>query len=210
VLLQEVHHRVKNNLQVISSLINMQVQPMAEGSSRSALEECTTRVEAIALIHEKLYQSRDYAQIPFAEYARGLATNIFRSTGVSSARITLGLEIEDISLPVDQAIPCGLILNELITNALKHAFPEDRTGTVRVELRKPHACEMLLAVFDDGVGMAPGLSFNGSSTLGMELVSTLVNQLEGRLEIDRGHGTAFRITFPLEDISAMNGPSAVA
>jgi len=118
VLLQEVHHRVKNNLQVISSLMNMQVRRTDDASSRSALAECQNRVLAIALIHEKLYQSRNYARVPFSDYARSLADNIFHATGVSPGNTKLSVEFESLSLAVDKAIPCGLILNELITNAL--------------------------------------------------------------------------------------------
>ena len=130
VLLQEIHHRVKNNLQVISSLINMQVRvARPTTASRDALEECQTRVQAIALIHEKLYQSKDFARVPFAEYARALAGNVFtvdrRRPGGASGSSSPS---HDVALAVDRAIPCGLILNELITNALKHAFPERAVG----------------------------------------------------------------------------------
>ena len=135
VLLQEVHHRVKNNLQVISSLINLQMRKLERGASRDSLEECQTRVQAIALIHEKLYQSRDYARVPFADYARTLVSIVFHATGISPGDIDLEMAIEDVAVPVDRAIPCGLLLNELITNALKHAFVDGRRGKVRVELR---------------------------------------------------------------------------
>ena len=202
VLLQEVHHRVKNNLQVISSLINMQIRKLQPGTDRAGLEECKTRVEAIALIHEKLYQSKDYARVPFSDYAASLARHIFYATGVSSANIRLAVDMENIALPVDQAIPCGLILNELITNALKHAFPGDRDGAVRVELRKTSPCDMLLAVSDDGVGLERELDPGTSSTLGMQLVTTLVEQLDGQLRVVRGNGTSFQISFPFEDGTA--------
>src|SRR4030095_16590836 len=134
VLLQEVHHRVKNNLQVIASLINMQVRALGGGAGRDALVECGTRVEAMALIHEKLYQSQDYSRVAFSEYARALAASVFQAPGLAPHGIALALAIEDLSLSVDRAIPCGLVLNELITNALRHAFPGERTGTIRVEL----------------------------------------------------------------------------
>jgi PAS domain S-box-containing protein len=198
VLLQEIHHRVKNNLQVISSLINMQVRQLDHNSSRDALEECQTRVQAIALIHEKLYQSKDYSRVPFSEYARSLATSVFNATGVSPAAVSLRLSMEDLSLGVDKAIPCGLILNELITNALKHAFPPPRSGTVVVELRRAGERDVIFAVTDDGVGIKEELDLRNTTSLGMSLIHTLVEQLEGEIEIVRSPGTMFRVRFPME------------
>jgi len=198
VLLQEIHHRVKNNLQVISSLINMQVRQLEDSPSRGALEECQTRVQAIALIHEKLYQSQDYSRVPFSDYARSLVGNVFSATGVSPNTIALKLAMEDLSLGVDKAIPCGLILNELITNALKHAFPKSRLGTLRVELRRDGEHGVLLAVSDDGVGMPDKFDLKDSPSLGLSLVYTLVEQLEGQVEIIREAGTTFRVCFPME------------
>jgi len=206
VLLQEIHHRVKNNLQVISSLINMQVRRVADQQSRVALEECQTRVGAIALIHEKLYRSRDYARVPFDEYARSLAATIFQVTGVSADRVRLQVDMEPIALPVEQAIPCGLILNELVTNALKHAFPNGRSGVLHLELRRPDAHHVELAVSDDGKGAPAELSPARSSTLGMQIISTLVEQLEGELEIVRGRGTSFRVRFPLPGPALARAP----
>lgn len=199
VLLQEVHHRVKNNLQVISSLINMQIRKLVDRASRSGLEECRARVEAIALIHEKLYQSRDYARVPFSDYARSLAGNIFHASGVSPANITLGLDVEPTMLPVDKAIPCGLILNELITNALKHAFPGGRNGSIHVELRQAPGGAVMLVVSDDGIGLAHDVDPRSSTTLGMQLVSTLVEQLDGEIEVVRRDGMAFHVTFPVDN-----------
>jgi PAS domain S-box-containing protein len=197
VLLQEIHHRVKNNLQVISSLINMQARQLEDDSSRDALAECQTRVQAIALIHEKLYQSKDYSRVHFSEYAKSLASNIFSATGLSPQSVSLRLNIEDVALGVDKAIPCGLILNELITNALKHAFPPPMLGTVNVELHKPGAHVVSISVSDDGVGMSDKPEKKASPSLGLSLVHTLVEQLEGEIEIVRDRGTTFRITFPL-------------
>jgi PAS domain S-box-containing protein len=196
VLLQEIHHRVKNNLQVISSLINMQVRQLADDSSRDALEECQTRVQAIALIHEQLYQSQDYSRVPFSAYARSLAANIFAATGISPTAVSLQLDMEDMALGVDKAIPCGLILNELITNALKHAFPRPRQGQVRVQLRKD-GNSAALSVGDNGVGMPEQFNLKDSSSLGLSLVYTLVEQLDGQVRIIRGSGTTFLVTFPM-------------
>jgi PAS domain S-box-containing protein len=197
VLLQEIHHRVKNNLQVISSLINMQARQLEDGSSRDALAECQTRVLAIALIHEKLYQSKDYSRVRFSEYAKSLASNIFSATGTSPDAVSLRLETEDVSLGVDKAIPCGLILNELITNALKHGFPAAMMGTVTVDLRKCGENAISISVSDNGIGMPEKIEFKDSPSLGLSLVHTLVEQLEGQLEILHGGGTTFRVTFPM-------------
>jgi two-component sensor histidine kinase len=197
VLLQEVHHRVKNNLQVVSSLINMQVRKLRDVSARSALEECQSRVLSIALIHQKLYQSKDYGSVSFSDYARSLAANIFHATGISPGHVALCLEIETLALSVDKAIPCGLILNELITNALKHGFPNDRRGEIRIQLRKTGG-DLELLVADDGVGIDPGFDPARSDSLGMQLVQTLVEQLDGELDIFREAGTTFRVRFPIE------------
>jgi two-component sensor histidine kinase len=197
VLLQEVHHRVKNNLQVISSLISMQVRKLEEGVSRDALAECQTRVQAIALIHEKLYQSKDYAHVPFSEYARSLAGNVFHASDLPNTGISLDLAIDDVALPVDEAIPCGLVLNELITNALKHAFKGRRTGTIRVELTKIADGRLRLAVKDDGVGLPRGFDVKTSESLGLQLVCTLSEQLEAELDVNGKVGAAFQLTFPM-------------
>jgi PAS domain S-box-containing protein len=198
VLLQEVHHRVKNNLQVISSLINMQVRQLQSDAALEALTECKSRVEAIALIHEKLYQTTDYANVPFGEYAKDLVTSVFRTSRSATASVALVLDIgDDIALPVSRAIPCGLILNELITNAMKHAFPVGRQGSIRVELRRDRG-DLLLAVSDDGVGMPAELDIRTSKSLGMHLVMMLVRQLKGQISIGREGGTAFRVSCAID------------
>jgi PAS domain S-box-containing protein len=194
-LLQEIHHRVKNNLQVISSLINMQVRTLHDGSTRAALQQCRSRVETMAQIHEMLYQSKDYSSVPFEKYAKELANRVLSASGLSPDEVTIHFDMQDISLAVDQAIPCALILNELISNTLKHAFPTG-AGTIRIELRRVADNLIFLCVSDDGVGIPPGFDPARSSSLGMQLVVTLAEQLDGWLEIDRAPGAAFRITFP--------------
>ncbi|WP_394836016.1 PAS domain S-box protein [Pendulispora rubella] len=198
VLIQEIHHRVKNNLQVISSIINMQVRKLDVGANRDALEECQTRVQAIALIHEKLYQSKDYSRVPFSEYARSLATNVFRATGGAFASVTLELAIEDLALAVDRAIPCGLVLNELITNALKHGFRDGRQGTIRVELAKLDMGRLRLAVKDNGIGLPLDLDIRKSDSLGLQLICTLSEQLDAELEVNGAGGASFQLTFAAE------------
>jgi two-component sensor histidine kinase len=195
ILLQEVHHRVKNNLQVISSLLNLQLRPMKDHAAREALRACQARVHAISLIHAMLYQSRDYANVPFSEYARVLAGNIFDTLGTDPSRVSLERAIDDVALPVDQAVPCGLILNELITNGLKHAFPEGRRGTILVELGKAGPGRLQLSVRDDGVGMPVGFDIRQTQSLGMHLICALAEQLGGELEMSGDTGTFFKITF---------------
>lgn len=195
ILLQEVHHRVKNNLQVISSLISLQLRPIQDLVSREALQACQARVQAISLIHAMLYQSKDYANVPFSEYASKLAGNIFNTVGTAPGHITLDLAINDIALPVDKAIPCGLILNELMTNALKHGFPDGLRGTIRVELGKVSQGQLQLSVQDDGVGMPTGFDIRQTQSLGMHLVSALAEQLGAELEMSGDQGTSFKFTF---------------
>ena len=196
VLLQEVHHRVKNNLQVISSLINMQVRKLKRaGAEAHALTECQTRVQAIAMIHEQLYQSKDYSRVPFSNYVRSLASSVFDALGVSPSTVTLDLEIDDVAIAVDRAIPCGLVLNELITNALKHAFPEGRRGTVSVRLTRLEGRRLRLSVLDDGVGLPNDHDPLRASSLGLQLVRTLAEQLEATLEVTPRPGTGFSLSF---------------
>jgi PAS domain S-box-containing protein len=206
VLLQEVHHRVKNNLQVISSLINMQLRQLRSDAGREALEECRGRVSTIALIHEKLYQSGDYARITMSDYIRSLAADVFTAFTEAPGRIALRVNVEAVDLTVDRAIPCGLILNELLTNAFKHAFPGERPGVVSVALGRAADHRLRLVVADDGVGMPADPAVGRRASLGMHLVSTLVEQLDGRLEVTRHDGTTFRIEFP--DADAPRAPAA--
>ncbi len=195
VLLQEIHHRVKNNLQVISSMINMQVRRIPDGASRNALKECQTRVHAIALIHEKLYQSDDFSLVPFADYARSLSKSVFEASHLMGGQISLDLAFQDVALTVDKAIPTGLILNELITNALKHAFPEGRRGVLRVGLSRTADGYVTLFVGDDGIGLRAGFDLREAKSLGLQIVSTLAEQLQAILEVNGEAGTSFRMTF---------------
>jgi two-component sensor histidine kinase len=176
----------------------MQMRQVHEDNTRGVLEESRRRVEAIALIHEKLYQSVDYSKVQFSEYVSTLAANVFHAAGRSPANIKLKLLVEPVSLAVDKAIPCGLVLNELISNTLKHGFPDHRKGTVKVELRKLEQGKVLLLVADDGVGIPADFDLENSGSLGMQLVTTLVEQVRGELEVVRTPGTTFRIRVPVE------------
>jgi PAS domain S-box-containing protein len=195
VLLQEIHHRVKNNLQVISSLISMQIRKLDPGTSRDALEECQTRVLAIALIHEKLYQSKDYAEVHFADYARSLAAGVFHALGVSRSDVTLDLVIDEVPLGIDRAIPCGLVVNELMTNALKHAFRGGRKGTIRVALAQLEDGRIRLGVTDDGGGLPEGFDVRKVRSMGLQLVCTLAEQLDAELSVTSDNGASFQLTF---------------
>ena len=194
-LLQELHHRVKNNVQVISSLLNLQAGYIEDQALREVLRESQNRVRSMALVHEKLYRSDDLAHIDLAEYIRNLATFLFRSYTAAAGRIGLDIRVEDVFLGIDAAVPCGLILNELISNALKHAFPGNRTGQIRVELRVRESQQISLIVGDTGIGFPQDFDFENATSLGMQLVQTLVMQLSGTLEIDGTAGSEFRITF---------------
>tara|TARA_R110002096_G_scaffold77896_12_gene183530 strand:- start:30113 stop:32779 length:2667 start_codon:yes stop_codon:yes gene_type:complete len=198
VLLQEVHHRVKNNLQIISSLMNLQIRQVEKGPALEALQDCRGRIEAIAVVHERLYQSDDYAKVPFSDYAESFVTAIFRATGVGG-RIQANMEVERIDLPVDTAITVGLIINELVTNAIKHAFPDGREGVIAVKLAPHGVGQIRLIVRDTGVGLAKVDSDGSEQSMGMMLVETLVEQLEGELTISTDGGTRFSIVFKAVD-----------
>lgn len=197
VLLQEIHHRVKNNLQVISSLINMQIRKLDVSASRDVLKECKTRIEVISLIHQKLYQSTNFANVQFADYARSLASNVLHASDASQ-RITLEFAFEDIALPVDKAIPCGLILNELLTNVVKHAYPGQGRGTVRMTLRRLPENRLRLEVSDRGKGMSNPNPVGAHESIGLPLISTLAEQLRGERQIVVNEGTCVRVDFPYD------------
>jgi PAS domain S-box-containing protein len=197
VLLQEIHHRVKNNLQVVSSLIHLQMRKLDAGDNREALGECRSRIQAIALIHEKLYQSSDYARVRFNEYAESLAIGLLSASRTEPGEIRLDLAVEDIALALDQAIPCGLVLNELISNAIKHGFKDGRGGTIRIEFSRAPEDLVSLSVSNDGIDLPSDFEPNESPTLGLHLVLALASQLDARFDMPRGRGSTFRLTFPL-------------
>jgi PAS domain S-box-containing protein len=194
VLLREVHHRVKNNLQVICSLLKMQSAYIKDKQALEIFKETQNRVRSIALVHERLYRTNDMARIDFAEYVRGLATQLFRSCGVSTDAVALTLELESAQLNVETAIPCGLILNELLTNALVHAFPGGK-GQIRIEFRLCEDNKFTLSVRDNGIGFSPGATAAGAERLGWSLIRALAGQLDATLDITNEGGTEIRITF---------------
>ncbi|MCT7949572.1 PAS domain S-box protein [Ancylothrix sp. C2] len=195
VLLKEIHHRVKNNLQVISSLLKLQSRYTQDRTTLDMLRESQNRVKSMALIHEKLYQSTNLASIDFAEYLGNLTSNLLYSYTVDVNAVKLEIKAENASLNIDTAIPCGLLMNELVSNALKHAFPQGRQGKIWVEFSALPEQKFLLTVKDNGVGFPESLDWENSGTLGLRLVNSLVNQIDGTVEIDRTEGTKFQIQF---------------
>jgi PAS domain S-box-containing protein len=200
VLLKEIHHRVKNNLQVTSSLLKLQSGYIQDKQARELFGESQNRIRSMALVHEKLYRSTDLSRVNFAEYIESLAGLLFRSYGVDASRIRLTLEGAPAQLTIEAAVPCGLIVNELLSNCLKHAFPDKRAGEIRVRIREAEDGCLALSIADNGVGLPPGLDIGKSDTLGLQLVRTLTRQLDGKLEL-RGNGwTEFILRFPAPGI----------
>jgi PAS domain S-box-containing protein len=192
--LKELHHRVKNNLQVISSLLFLQSTHLTDPKMLDILKESQSRVKSIALIHEKLYRSEDLTRIDFGEYAKDLVSDLFRAYGVGDS-IAVRTKIENVSLEIDTAIPCGLIINELVSNVFKHAFPGGRRGHVDIELSPAGPRAFTLVVRDDGVGLPQGYDVDGGSSLGLKLVRDLTRQLDGDMQLEVGGGTMFRVAF---------------
>lgn len=197
VLLKEVHHRVKNNLQVISSLVSLQSAGHTDPLLQAALGNVRDRVRTMALMHEKLYQSADLGAIEFAGYARGLLEQLWRAYRSEGTRVNLRLDLKPVTLPLHSAAPCGLILNELATNALKHAFCDRADGEVTVELQADDAGQVRLAVRDNGVGLPPDIDWRQGKPLGLRLVQMLTTQLRGTVESHPAPdgGTEFEVTF---------------
>jgi two-component sensor histidine kinase len=194
-LLREVHHRIKNNLQVISSLLDIQASYVQDPHIGAMFTDIQNRVMSMALIHETLYQSSDLGLVDFGAYIRTLAEQIFRSYNVLADRIALQIRADEVMLDTNQAIPCGLILNELLSNCLKHAFPSDRGGEIFIELRLDAARRVTMIVRDDGSGFPADVDFRHTETLGLQLVYTLTEQLGGTLELESNGGTAFKLSF---------------
>jgi PAS domain S-box-containing protein len=196
VLLRELHHRVKNNLQLISSILNLQAR-FLHGDAKALFEEGQTRVHAIALVHEKLCASESMTDVDLVAYARDLATIIRHALGDTS-RIDLVVEGSSTQVAADQAVPCGLLINELVTNAFKHAFPHGRAGTIVVGVTPLPDKRIKLFVKDNGVGLPELVDTLLPSTLGLDLVATLARQLDASLEIMRMGGTTVVLTLPLQ------------
>jgi PAS domain S-box-containing protein len=195
ILLKEIHHRVKNNLAVISSLLRLQSLQVGDLEVKDIFRESRRRVRAMSLIHEKLYRSDDLESVNVARYMQDLAKELFRSYHVDTGNVRLKIDVPEVSFDVETMIPCGLIINELISNALKHAFPEGKEGELSVSLEKTGKNMYVLLVRDSGRGFPKGLDFSNTKSLGMRIVTSLTDQMEGSIELDRTWGTEFRITF---------------
>jgi len=195
-LLKEVHHRVKNNLQIICSLLRMQAERVRDPAAVSALSDSRRRVMSMALIHERIYGNQQMDAIDFGEYTLMLVNEVFSSCSWEGRKVTSRVEAASVLLRIDQAIPCGLILNELVTNALKYAYPAGG-GEVLIEVRAMDK-EICLAVSDKGVGLPPGFEMKNRGSLGLPIVDMLAKQLGGKLTLENGPGTHFTVKFPAD------------
>jgi PAS domain S-box-containing protein len=194
VLLREIHHRVKNNMQIISSLLNLQTRYITDEKVVDVLKESQNRVKSMAMIHETLYQSEGFAKIGFSDYVNNLVTYLLQSY-VDRDHVKIITDVDvDIFLDIDTAIPCGLIINELITNSLKHAFPNITNGQIKIKLIRSDD-RFILNVKDNGVGFPEMLDFRNTDSLGLQLINSLVMQLDGSIELKNDGGTEFIIVF---------------
>jgi PAS domain S-box-containing protein len=197
ILLKEIHHRVKNNMQVISSLLSLQSRHLEDPQAIAMFRESQHRIRSMALVHEKLYQSQDLSRIDFASYLENLLVYLFHAYPVNARGVRLRTEVESFTLDINTAIPCGLLISELVTNALKHAFPAGDSGEILVSIQPGDGGRYVLKVKDTGVGYPAGLDFSAAETFGMQLVSMLLQQLDGTIAMTAapGAGTEFRVEF---------------
>jgi PAS domain S-box-containing protein len=193
ILLREIHHRVKNNLQIIASLLYLQSINISDSFTLDILRESRSRVKSMALIHEKLYRSEDLALIPFATYLESLIDNLKEAYGVDDSAISIGITITppDLSLNIETGIPCGLIINELISNSLKHAFRDKRKGLITIAMMQTGPHEYTMIISDNGAGFPGDIDFKKTTSLGLQLVNNLVLQLEGDISLDCTSGSSF-------------------
>ncbi len=204
-LLQEIHHRVKNNLQIISSLLSLQSKYVKDEEDLELFKESQSRVRSMAFIHEQLYQSSDFTNIDFAVYVQNLLNYLFHSYSIDPTYINFKLNIDHVSLDINTAIPCGLIINELVTNSLKYAFPVNSSNAgvnsdkvsneICIHLHSYKENKFILVVSDNGVGLSENIDFKNTDTLGLQLVNSLVNQLDGTIKLDKDSGTKFKVIF---------------
>ena len=198
VLIKEIHHRVKNNLAVVSSLLSLQSSQLEDETAKKMMLESQNRVRSMAILHEKLYQTDDLARIDFAEYIQSTTIELFRAYQIDPAKIDLKINVQDITLTIQLAVPCGLIVNELVSNALKHAFPpsQKEKGSISVSMKSINEKEIELSVTDNGIGIPKDIDIHKTHSLGLRLVTILAeDQLQGKMTITRNSGTTFHIRF---------------
>jgi PAS domain S-box-containing protein len=198
ILLGEIHHRVKNNLQIVHSLLDLQSASISDPAAVEMLRDGQNRIRSMALIHQLLYFSKDFARVDFATFLDNLIPTLVSSYAIESDRFTISINAADGQLPLNAAVPCGLIANELISNAFKHAFPGGRLGEIRIELTRDGTDQAVLLVSDDGIGIPDDLVLESTSTFGLQLVMLLADQLGGELEIHRSTPTRFLLRFPMQ------------
>jgi len=194
-LLKEIHHRVKNNLQIVASLLNIQSRQITDPAVLAMITDSQNRVKAMALVHERLYRSDDISSIDISDYVKFMGTSLIKFYGITSARVRLDVEMPGIRFDINRAIPLGLIINELLSNALKHAFPTGRKGKITVTGNRDGKA-IRISVADDGTGIPESLDWKNTSSLGLHLVNSLADQLSGTIDLDRSSGTKFTITIP--------------
>lgn len=194
-LLREIHHRVKNNLQIIISLFNLQSHYVNDKKAFDALKEGQDRIKSMALIHERFYQNDGLSRIDFDDYIKRLVENLYMSFNISPERITYSVDAEKISLDIDTAVPCGLIINELVSNVLKHAFDENEKGHLLIKFHRIAGEKLVLTISDSGKGLPDDYEIEEVDSLGMQLINALTSQLDAKISLLHGKGTTFVLEF---------------
>jgi two-component sensor histidine kinase len=195
VLINEIHHRVKNNLQVVSSLLGLQSRRMDDSHARDVLLESESRIHSMAMIHEMLYATDNLSTLKFSHFVRDLATWISMQFQEKYGNVLMNIHVPDVQFSIDTLIPCGLILNELLTNAFKYAFPEGEEGSIGISLENVGEGRYTLVVEDNGMGLSESLDIWRSRSLGLQIVRSMAAKLEGNLDVHRDGGSEFKVTF---------------
>ncbi len=203
-MMKEVYHRVKNNLMVISSLLNLQSRYIKDKDTQDIFRESQNRAKSMAMIHEKLYRSGDLKHLNFTEYLENLSKDLYNTYTLDKSLVKLILNLKEVKLDIDTSIPLGLILNELLTNSLKHAFPNGRNGEIIVELKPESEGKFKLSVSDNGIGFPEDFDYKNTKTLGMMIINSLTEQIDGTINLDRSKGTKFTIIFENKDYPVLN------
>ena len=195
ILLKEIHHRVKNNLQVISSLVNLQSKNLSDKIMKNAFLEIQNRIKSMSLLHENLYQSSNMSEIDIKNYIEKITNDLLMSYGLNSEKIKINIKSENFSIPVDIGSHCGLIINEIVSNSIKHAFPKNGNGKINIKIEHENE-NLMLYISDNGIGLPKNFDINKTKTLGIQLLKSFVDQLNGNLEISSNNGTYYKIIIP--------------